>query len=77
MKKPNESENARSVVTFYHEAFDESSSCPIKQEVDLLDYEVLVESYKILAKNHRKHQQKRLDQIKSIRNISSFMGMYI
>jgi len=55
------STNTRSVVTFYHEAFDDqrsSSSFPIKQEVDLLDYEVLVETYKFLAQNLRRSRQR-------------------
>ena len=58
---------ARSVVTFYHEGFDESSPFPIKQEVDLLDYEVLVEIYKFLAKNLRKHKQKEQQQAHTAR----------
>ena len=49
------SANTRSVVTFYHEAFDEQGSS-IKQEVDLLDYEVLVETYKFLAENLRRQR---------------------
>mmetsp|Transcript_5857 Transcript_5857/g.14127 ORF Transcript_5857/g.14127 Transcript_5857/m.14127 type:complete len:794 (-) Transcript_5857:112-2493(-) len=64
------SANTRSVVTFYHEAFDEQGSS-IKQEVDLLDYEVLVETYKFLAKNLRRQRDSTSIRHRRLKDFSS------
>jgi len=58
---------ARSVVTFYHDdvvngSGDNDYCRRIIEEVDLQDYEVLVDTYKFLARNNRKNNQRKNNQ---------------